>query len=1152
MTIASNFAFLRTEWPELFDEAVRAERLAVADPRVACFWARRGLELAVDWLFRADGLLKRPYRNELAALISEPTLRQVAGAKICAKMDVIRRQGNIAVHRRTPVTAQDAITTVAELFQVMFWIARTYALDPAHKPTDGLEFDQALVPKPVSAEVRRKKQAEIQQMAAEFEAQRKALAEARAKSREYEEELEGLRAEVKAAKAVNSAVADHHDYNEAETRTNLIDMMLKEAGWTLDGANDREYKVTGMPTPSGVGHVDYVLWDDNGKPLGVVEAKRTTKSVEAGKHQAQLYADALEKQHGQRPMIFYTNGYDTEIWDDTFYPSRPVSGFYTKDQLRMLIQRRAGRKPLGSTKINEVIAGRHYQSRAIRRIGTHFEEDKQRQALLVMATGTGKTRTVIALVDQLIRAGWVKRVLFLADRQVLVNQAVNAFKEHLPGVPTVNLLTEKKTDARVYVSTYPTMLNLINELDDKEERRFGAGYFDLVIIDEAHRSVYQKYGAIFDHFDSLLVGLTATPKDEIDRNTYRLFGLEDGVPTDSYDLDQAVAEGYLVPPTAISVPLKFQLHGIKYDDLSESEKDKWDELEWDDDAGVPEEVLADDLNRFLFNADTVDKMLQALMATGGRVDEGERLGKTIIFARNQKHAKLIVDRFDALFPEFKGEHTKLITNEVSHAQSLIDQFEKPDSALRIAVSVDMLDTGLDVPAVLNLVFAKLVRSKTKYWQMIGRGTRLCPNLFGPNKDKDTFGVFDLCQNIEYFNQDIATAEARVQPSMSQRLFNARVDLLAYLDELQQPGPRPAEIGENDPASNRDLRWLVADRLHVEVASMNPQNVEVRQKLRQVEEFSEPARWDVQFTSGVRVNLAQISGLPTEFKEPENSPEAKRFDYLVLRLQLAMLTAEPGFAKLREQVQEIASYLLDPTLQSLAAIKAQYELIEDVAGDSWWEDVTLPMLETMRRRLRGLVKSIRPKGGQNPLYTDFEDELGEIIVTEIKGVHGGGKGMARFESKVRTYLRSHEDLVAVQKILRNRAITSEDLEQLKGIFLANRFGTEAEIEEAKQQHGGLGLFLRKLTGLEREAASEAFDEFQSGKNLSANQLHFLNMLVEVVARNGIVEVKDLWKQPFRALAPTGPEELFTSDEVADLVAIVKNFRTTAVPSDAHAS
>lgn len=1142
----SNFAFLEPEWPELYAEAQKAERAAFGDPRVSCFYARRALELTVDWLYVADETLQQPYRNALAARIAEPTMKQLAGPVICGKMDVVRLRGNNAVHRKAPVAADDAAKVAAELFHILFWVARQYARNPEHIPADGLAFDASVIPNPVPAEVRRKKQAEIQKMAAESEAPREQLAEERRKRKELDAEILQLRAEIKAAKVANTQLVDRHDYNEAETRSQLIDLMLKEAGWVLDGVNDREYPVTGMPNTSGSGHVDYVLWGDDGKPLGLVEAKRASKSVEAGKQQAKLYADALEQRHGQRPVIFYTNGYDTEIWDDTFYPPRPVQGFYTKDQLRLLVGRRAGRQALdGGLEVNEEIVGRHYQKRAIQHICEHFEKDRQRQALLVMATGAGKTRTIVALVDLLVRAGWVKRVLFLADRQVLVNQAVNAFKAHVPALTTVNLLDDKMTDGRVYVSTYPTMLNLINGLDDKDERRFGAGYFDLVIIDEAHRSVYQKYSAIFTHFDSLLIGLTATPKDEIDRNTYRLFGLEDGVPTDAYELEQAVHEGWLVPPRAVQVPLKFLRDGIKYDDLSDDEKDEWDELEWDDDSSVPDEVAADDLNRFLFNKDTVDKMLQTLMGVGARVDDGERLSKTIIFARNHRHAELIVQRFDILYPGYQGEHTRLITNQVSHAQSLIDTFEEPDSALRIAVSVDMLDTGLDVPAVVNLVFAKLVRSKTKYWQMIGRGTRLCPDLFGPNQDKTGFLVFDLCQNIEFFNQDIPTVEASTQKSMSERMFRVRADILRDLDEMQKPVPLPAEVPEGEPTSIPDMRWQIGSRLQLEVANMNPQNVEVRQKLRYVDEFSKLRSWDI-VTPTVRHRVDELAGLPSEYREHENSPQAKRFDYLALRLQLAQLTADPKYPKLREQVQNLATSLLAPTLQNIAAIKARHGYLEEISGDAWWEDVTLPMLEVMRLRLRGLVKNVQAKDHRIPLYTDFEDQLGEVETTEINGLPGSGKGMARFQSKVRTYLRSHEDQLAVQKILRNKQITSADLTELEQIFLENGFGSAEDIEQAAGEYGGLGLFLRSLTGLDHRAAAELFDQFQSEKNLAANQLHFLDLLVDVISQNGVVEVGALWQPPFQSLAPIGPEALFSDDQVSGIVTALKQARTTAVP------
>jgi len=391
-----------------------------------------------------------------------------------------------------------------------------------------------------------------------------------------------------------------------------------------------------------------------------------------------------------------------------------------------MIQRRETRKALAPEDINRQIVERFYQERAIRRVAEAFERDKQRKALLVMATGAGKTRTVIALADLLMRANWVKRVLFLADRKVLVRQAVNAFKAHLPGAATVNLLEDPQQEGRVYVSTYPTMMGLIDEAD-AGERRFGVGHFDLVVIDEAHRCVYRKYKALFGYFDSLLVGLTATPKGEVDRDTYRLFDLQTGVPTDAYNLDEAVKDGFLVPPKAVSLTTDFLDRGIRYDQLSDEEKEAWDALEWDESGTVPGAVDAPALNKWLFNADTVDRVLQYLMTHGIKVEDGDRLGKTIIFAKNSAHAEFIGARFDANYPHLAGHFARVVVSEYSYAQSLVDDLY-PSKPPHIAISVDMLDTGIDVPELVNLVFFKPVRSKTKFWQMIGRGTRLSSNI----------------------------------------------------------------------------------------------------------------------------------------------------------------------------------------------------------------------------------------------------------------------------------------------------------------------------------------------------------------------------------------------------------------------------------------
>lgn len=880
-----------------------------------------------------------------------------------------------------------------------------------------------------------------------------------------------------------------------------------------------------MPNASGTGSVDYVLWGADGLPLAVVEAKRTTKSAQIGQEQARLYADCLERQFGRRPVIFYTNGYAHWIWDDAAgYPPREVRGFYTRDELELMIQRRSTRRALTGEPSDVEVAGRPYQLRAIQAVDAEFD-NKNREALLVMATGTGKTRTVVALVDQLMKAGWVKRTLFLADRTALVSQAVGAFKEHLPSATTVNLVTEKSTDGRVYVSTYPTMMNVINDIDDRG-RRFGPGYFDLIVIDEAHRSVYAKYGAIFDYFDALLVGLTATPKDEVDHNTYRLFHLEDGVPTDAYSLEEAVDDRWLVPPKGISVGTGFLRSGIRYDDLSPEEKDQWDSLDWGDD-GAPDEVGVEELNKYLFNEDTVDKVLEHLMTQGYRVAGGDRLGKTIIFAKSQAHAEFIGKRFDINYPELAGTFARVITHSTPYAESLIAAFKQKDKAPHIAISVDMLDTGIDVPEVVNLVFFKLVRAKSKFWQMIGRGTRLCPDLFGPGEDKKDFLVFDFCQNLEYFSQDLPGSEGQTQKSLSQRIFESRVDLIRAL------------AGTAD-ADERALRTSASETLRDIVAGMNLDNFVVRPHRRTVERFADVDTWASSLSADDAEALRALAGLPSSVRDTDE--DAKRFDVFMLRRQLAQLEGDTATReRVRETVQSIASELLGKT--TIPSVAAQSELLEAVAGDEWWIDVTLPMLELARLRIRDLVRFIE-RSSRNPVYTDFEDTV--VVGTEV--VLPGttpGTNMDRFRSKAETYLRAHQDHVALQRLRRNKQLTPDDLAALESMLVDSGAGAQDDIDSAAQTTGGLGLFVRGLVGLERAAVSDAFAEFLDGTRFTVNQIRFVNLIVDELTKNGVMEPGRLYESPYTDSAPTGPDYIFGDDDVDGIVDILRAVKESAL-------
>jgi type I restriction enzyme R subunit len=1134
----NNFAFLKDEWPGVHEAAARVEAAVHPDPRAACFYARRALELAVHWAFKHDPALKVPYQDNLSALIHEPSFKKTAGEAVFTKARLIVKLGNQAVHSSAPIKQYDALVAVRELFHVCYWLAHTYAR--GERPAAGLAFDAASLPKEGAQTKHTAEQ--LQKFQAQLSERDESLASLLADKSALDEELKKLRAEVAAAKKEAASQPDTHDYSEAETRDYFIDLLLEEAGWPLDQERDREFEVEGMPNEAGKGYVDYVLWGDDGKPLGLVEAKRTRRDPRVGQQQAKLYADCLEQQFGQRPVIFYSNGYQHWLWDDAMYPPRQVQGFYKKPELELLIQRRTSRKPLAEAEIRPEVVERYYQTRAVRRVAESFERDHDRKALLVMATGAGKTRTVIALCDMLMRCNWAKRVLFLADRVALVNQAINAFKKHLPDSAPVNLVTERDTQGRVYVSTYPTMMGLIDETKDGQ-RRFGAGHFDLIIIDEAHRSVFQKYRAIFDYFDSLLVGLTATPKDEVDRNTYTLFDLEKGVPTDAYSLDEAVADGYLVPPKAVSVPLKFQREGIRYDELSEEDKEQWDALEWDEDGSVPDRVEAEAVNKWLFNVDTVDKVLKHLMTRGLRVAGGDQLGKTILFAKNQAHAEFIAERFNVNYPHCRGEFARVITFKTEYVQSLIDAFSDPGKPPHIAISVDMLDTGIDVPEVVNLVFFKLVRSKTKFWQMVGRGTRLRPDLFGPGQDKEFFYLFDYCQNLEYFSQNPDATEGSVGDSLGARLFKTRLELVAELDKLlEAEGGSSDAVGEKglygDPTTEAGLRRVVAERLHEEVSAMNLENFVVRPKRQLVETYSKAEAW-LKLSGGKLQELSEeVAGLPSEL--PAEAEEAKRFDLLILNLQLAQLRAEPGFARLRDRVQEIAARLEE--ISGIPMVNQQLILIQDVQTDEWWENVTLSMLESVRRRLRDLVGLIEQRK-RTPIYTDFEDEMGAETDVALPGFSIGG--FEKFRAKARVFLHAHADHVAIRKLHLNHPLTATDLNEMERMLAESGIGAPEDVQRAKEESGGLGLFIRSLVGLDREAAKEALGGFVQGKTLTASQIEFISLVIDHLTMRGFVPLERLYGSPFTDLDPQGVDGVFPSDQADALVSILEEVRKRAV-------
>jgi len=1136
----SNFSFLTEHWSFLLQDAQQVEAYALCDPRAASIYARRTLEISLKWLFANDTALKHPYEKSLAAMIHEPTFAQNIKKGLFHDIKFIHRLGNIAVHSDQTISEQEGLKATVALHQFLGWLARVYTREGA-KPE---QFHAGWLPKPatgekpetpqLTAQQLEKVQADLKAKDEAAEAAHKKLSQSEAQLAELKEQL----ALLQQVKETNQKSIGSDEYSEAQTRELIIDVMLREAGWNPKAENVEEYEVTDcMPTSSkgrtGTGYVDYVLWGHDGKPVALIEAKRTRKDPNAGKQQAMLYADCLLKKHGQRPIIYYSNGYNTWLWDDEFYPPREVQGFATRDELQWRINQRSSRKDLTTLQPKKDIAGRYYQMEAAARVMENFGTKRKRKSLIVMATGTGKTRLSIALVDMLLRANWARKVLFLADRRSLVRQAKGEFKIHVPNLTTVSLIekntAEEREAARLVFSTYPSILNLIDGTKKDQKEAYSVAHFDLVIIDEAHRSVYQKYGAIFDYFDSLLLGLTATPRGEVDRNTYKLFELDNHQPTYAYELENAVDDGFLVPPRAISVQLKFQREGIKYKDLSEDEQEEYELQEqfYDEETGVlKQEIGSSALNEWLFNIDTVNKVLEHLMENGIKVEGGDKLGKTIVFAKNKDHAKFIVEQFDKNYPHLAGKFCRQVDYSVNYAESLIDDFKVGTGDPQIVVSVDMLDTGIDVPEVVNLVFFKLVRSRIKFWQMIGRGTRLCENLFAPGVDKKEFVIFDYCQNLDFFDANPEGYDSGVQESVKQKVFKRRLDLAVVLQNGQPDDEQLAVFVEQ-----------LKDQMHGVVDTMNMDNFIVRKHRRDVETFTIRERWLNLSEDDMKVLADKISGLPSQDDDDEF---CRRFDLLILNLQLAILQNSRTQRSYQLKLRDMASGLENKS--AIPGVYAQMELILALQTDDWWQDATLPMLEDVRLRLRALVRFIDPEEGLLNVYTNFEDEIGEGI--EKPQVVKVDPNLKDYRRRVQKFLRDHQDHITIRRLKNNEPVSKIDIDALEDIL----FVEDGPIsrEEYKKIYGEqpLGLLVRSVVGLDRNAAKGAFAEFLEIASLQPDQISFLNEVVDYLVMNGTMEPRIMFEAPFTNTSMRGLAGVFKDNESKKVIELVRHINENA--------
>jgi len=1152
----SNFAFSRTDFPSLYADALEAEKLTFVSPTAAAILCRSSLENAVNWLYDHDSSLQRPWRADLSTLLHEQSFREQFPTSLFREINLIRKAGNAAAHG-SKIKSSDSLASLKYLFRFMQYLNMYYGKTKPQTKT----FDESLIPDVNQQDQQQQiSQQQIIDLQAELAAKSKAAIVAEEKLREqtqtnatlkaqWEEERAALAAlKAERQKAVDIQVAVPLLVSEAETRKRYIDLSLKECGWdNLREGRELEHEVTGMPkstNPSGLGFVDYVLWGDDGLPLAVVEAKKTMADPRKGKHQAELYADCLEVMHGQRPIIFYSNGFETYLWDDQFYPEREVQGFYDKNELQLLIQRRTSRTDLREFTVNKEISGRPYQLEAIKRVAENCVSTnpanelrgRARQSLLVMATGSGKTRTAAAIVDMLTKCNWAKRVLFLADRNALVTQAKNAFNEYLPNLSAIDLTKEREDNGtRLVFSTYPTIMNRIDGMIDDDQRFYGVGHFDLIIIDEAHRSVYQKYGAIFDYFDAMLVGLTATPKTDIDHNTYGLFGIEDDNPTFAYELDVAVAEKHLVPPKAASVPLQFMREGIKYDDLSDSEKDEYEEKFGDPTIGeAPDEISSSALNKWLFNTDTVDKVLNHVMVNGIKVQGGDKLGKTIIFAKNHSHAIFIEQRFNKNYPEYAGKFLRVIDNYESKAQDLlevfVDAYEERDP--QIAVSVDMMDTGVDAPRVVNLVFFKPVKSPTKFWQMIGRGTRLCPDLFGQGEHKTAFAIFDFCQNFEFFNENPDGLKTKSIKSLTQQIFEVKLEIAVMIRE--RIDCKRTESSEEQ----RQLAESYVKELHQSVAGLDQDRFVVKAKLKYVIEYAHAQRWQ----NLSKIDLLDINTHLSRLVLPRDGDDelARRFDVLLLNYQLALLTNAYSTDIYINKISSVAKDLLKKL--NIPAVAMQAPLLNELQTEAFWQSVNVNRLDNVRLSLRDLMKYL-DKESQVHVITTFEDTLDIDGVSE-PDVIGTHIGLQSYRDRVESYVRNHKEHVVIQKLKSNKPITEMDLNTLEGILFDGEVGTKQDYINTYGDKP-LGEFIRGIVGLDKSAAQAAFSEFIQAGNMRADQITFINNIITYLSTNGTIDKSMLFQSPFTFTHQDGLLGVFNDAEAEKVIRLIDKVNNNAL-------
>ena len=1130
MKQSMNFEHIQSKWPELHQLAAFAEDYAITDPQSSLVKLRCFAEKVVGYLYKELSLPVLPTSNIFDKLTADDFTSAVPRL-ITDKLHAIRKSGNQAAHEGK-VDQQQAIWILKESYFVASYLFMAYANGTQQECPEFKAPEQTQPTNQSDAEFVKKNKQLTKQLAENQARLKRALDELEAAElaqKQAQQQAAKLKQTIDAEKLAQvktrneQIVNSSFNFNEDETRKRIIDLDLRNAGWNValddESTEDvgKEVKVTDQPTTTGVGYVDYVLWDDDGKPLAVIEAKRTRENIEKGRQQATLYANALEKQYGQRPIIFYSNGWDIKILDDTQgYNSRGLYGYYSKDSLQYLIKQRTLKKDLNKTPIDTAVAGRLYQMETITRVCERFS-DKHRKALIVQATGTGKTRVSIALAKRLLDAGWAKRVLFLCDRKELRKQAGNAFTEftkepvHIVGKSAKNTAAS----ARVFIATYPGMLRIMNKYD--------VGYFDLIVADESHRSIYNIYGDIFKYFDALEVGLTATPVEMVSRSTCDLFGCDYKLPTANYPLEDAIEQGNLVPYKIVSYTTQFLREGIKKDNLTDEqiaqlEEQGIDPNELDFDAKQIDEAIK--------NKDTNRLILRNLMEKGLRDKDGQLPGKTIIFARNIAHAELMAQLFSELYPQHGANFCRVIHSKYERAEELIDDFKSSDeNSMRIAVSVDMLDTGIDVPECVNLVFAKPIKSKVKFWQMIGRGTRLCENLYGPGKHKTHFLIFDHWANFEYFDENPEEDDVKQAKSLLQKLFEARVT-------LAQTALKKA---------NMDVFDQTIKLIHDDICLLPMESISVRDNWLVVENYKDFKRLNQFAPQAVSDLLEKVAPL-MQWRNIMGQSEAYKFDLELTTIQTLIFTDENQIDLAKQSVMNKVESLQ----MHLNEVRSKAPAIEEIQTEQYWQYLTHTALEQSRINLRSIIhlrnKSVTPP--KSDFVLDIKEDANQIHeanrLTKIVSID-----YQIYRQEVEKTLTPLFETDSVLKKIRNgEQVTEADLAQLSSLVHTQNPSVDLNTlkEFFPESTATLDKILRTIVGMDKNAIEQSFTTFvqQIHTHVNAKQQRFIGMLKNHLIRHGAIEIAQLYDAPFTQIHDMGLDGVFSQQQADVIEQFIKQF------------